>query len=451
MLVVNQHGDNRGDEAALAAMLDGLEQRLAPVRFTVVHQFAEAASQVPLPHDITWLPMRRPPLTMVRSLTALTLALVPLSRRWAHHWVSRWIADPVTRQILDAYASADLVVSAPGGPYIGDLYAGHEPVHWLYARLGRAFGKPTILYAPSAGPFRRRLQAPWRRWVFTGFDVVTVREDVSAGHIRSLMGRSSIGGSLVGDGFAVEVTADSALQQVVLPASRDDDDGLLIVVSAIDLTYPDAADPDARRANHDAAVVAAVKAVVERAQGSGAVKGPAVRVVLVPQLHGRRSDDPYLHRLAEAMRQRMGAGKGSGGRVAVDVLDGAVDATGQRALVASADLVIAGRYHPAVFAVGAGVPVVCIAYQHKATGVMAAAGASDLVMQVDDVTPEALTALALKVFDDRDAIAERLRSTAPALQARAARTSDLAAALVIGAGDTQAGGTQAGDADSDDA
>lgn len=440
VLVVNQHGDNRGDEAALAAMLDGLEQRLAPVRFTVVHQFAEAASQVSLPHDITWLPMRRPPLTMVRSLTALTLALVPLSRRWAHHWVSRWIADPVTRQILDTYASADLVVSAPGGPYIGDLYAGHEPVHWLYARLGRAFGKPTILYAPSAGPFRRRLQAPWRRWVFNGFDVVTVREDVSAVHIRSLMG----------DAFAVEVTADSALQQLVPAELRDDDDGLLIVVSAIDLAYPDAADPAARRANHDAAVVAAVAAVVERAQGPGTLKGRAVRVVLVPQLHGRRSDAAYLQRLAGAIRQRMGASMGSGSGVAVDVLDGAVDATGQRALVASADLVIAGRYHPAVFAVGAGVPVVCIAYQHKATGVMAAAGASELVMQVDDVTPEALTALALRVFDDREAIAERLRSTAPALQARAARTSDLAAALVTGAGDTQTVDTQTSDPDSGD-
>lgn len=440
VLVVNQHGDNRGDEAALAAMLDGLEQRLAPVRFTVVHQFAEAASQVPLPHDITWLPMRQPPLTMVRSLTALTLALVPLSRRWAPQWVSRWIADPVTRKILDAYASADLVVSAPGGPYIGDLYAGHEPVHWLYARLGRAFGKPTILYAPSAGPFRRRLQAPWRRWVFNGFDVVTVREDVSAGHIRSLMGGSLMGGSLKGDGFAVEVTADSALQQVVTPASRDDDDGLLIVVSAIDLAYPDAADPAARRANHDAAVVAAVKAVIERALGAGALNGRAVRVVLVPQLHGRRSDAAYLHRLAEAMRRQIDTA------VNVDVLDGAVDATGQRALVASADLVIAGRYHPAVFAVGAGVPVVCIAYQHKATGVMAAAGASDLVMQVDDVTPEALTALALKVFDDRDAIAERLRSAAPALQARAARTSDLAAALVTGAGDAGSSDSRVGDA-----
>jgi polysaccharide pyruvyl transferase WcaK-like protein len=142
---------------------------------------------------------------------------------------------------------------------------------------------------------------------------------------------------------------------------------------------------------------------------------------------------------------------GDDAREILDVALVDMDATGQRALVASADLVIAGRYHPAVFAVGAGVPVVCIAYQHKATGVMDAAGASVQVMQVDDVTPEALTALALTVFDDRDAIAERLRSTAPALQARAARTSDLAAALVIGAGDTQAGGTQAGDADSDDA
>jgi len=412
VLVVNQHGDNRGDEAALAAMLDGLEQRLAPVRFTVVHQFTQLASEVNLPHDITWLPMRRPPLTMVRSLVALVLALVRLP------W--RWVADPVTTAILDAYASADLVISAPGGPYIGDLYAGHEPVHWLYARLGRAFAKPSMLYAPSAGPFERRLQAPWRRWVFRGFDVVTVREQVSAGHVRSLMG----------EGFAVEVTADSALQQVVAPAARGaaDANEVLMVVSAIDLPYNHSSNPAARRANHDASVVAAVTAVVFRAAGAGS----AVRVVLVPQLHGPRSDAPYLQRLAAAMRSAVGDA------ARVDVLDGGVDASGQRALVASADLVLAGRYHPAVFALGAGVPVVCIAYQHKATGVMAAAGAADAVMQVDDVTPEALTALVVSVFDDRAAMAERLRAVAPSLQRLSARTSDLAAALVTG-GDSSGG------------
>jgi polysaccharide pyruvyl transferase WcaK-like protein len=93
---------------------------------------------------------------------------------------------------------------------------------------------------------------------------------------------------------------------------------------------------------------------------------------------------------------------------------------------------MAGRYHPAVFALGAGVPVVCVAYQHKATGVMAAAGAADAVMQVDDVTPEALVALATSVFDDRATMAERLRTVAPTLHQLSARTSDLAAGLVTG-------------------
>ena len=54
VLVVNQHGDNTGDEAALRAMLDGLADRLGPVRFTVLHQFREASSCIETTHDVTW-------------------------------------------------------------------------------------------------------------------------------------------------------------------------------------------------------------------------------------------------------------------------------------------------------------------------------------------------------------------------------------------------------------
>ena len=46
VVITNQHGDNRGDEAAMLAMLAGLEARLAPVRFTVIHQFADPALPV---------------------------------------------------------------------------------------------------------------------------------------------------------------------------------------------------------------------------------------------------------------------------------------------------------------------------------------------------------------------------------------------------------------------
>ena len=38
ILVVNQHGDNRGDEAALRALLASFSEKLPNLRFTIVHQ-----------------------------------------------------------------------------------------------------------------------------------------------------------------------------------------------------------------------------------------------------------------------------------------------------------------------------------------------------------------------------------------------------------------------------
>ena len=64
----------------------------------------------------------------------------------------------------------------------------------------------------------------------------------------------------------------------------------------------------------------------------------------------------------------------------------------QRGLVAAADLVLAGRYHPLVFAVSAHVPVVPIAYEHKATGVANAAGIGDVALTADGLTGPGLIA-----------------------------------------------------------
>src|SRR5262245_38002577 len=59
LLVTNQHGDNRGDEAALRAMLDGLTSRVPDARFTVVHQFADKEPEIELPSQVELIPMFR--------------------------------------------------------------------------------------------------------------------------------------------------------------------------------------------------------------------------------------------------------------------------------------------------------------------------------------------------------------------------------------------------------
>jgi polysaccharide pyruvyl transferase WcaK-like protein len=116
--------------------------------------------------------------------------------------------------------------------------------------------------------------------------------------------------------------------------------------------------------------------------------------------------------------------------VTVEVVDEALGSDEQRARFAAADLVLAGRYHPAVFAIAAEVPLVCIPYEHKASGVMAAAGVSDLALELDEVDEVVLTALLQRALEDEGEVRGRLAVGAARLRTLSSRTSDLAAACV---------------------
>lgn len=403
VLVVNQHGDNRGDEAALHGMLSGIcRANGGPVRFTIIHQFADDRSARELAasagFDVEWISLKLSPIEGLRLVLHLVTRISAVLGR-------------VGAVTIAAYRSADVVVSAPGGPYFGDIYIGHEPVHWLYVWMARVHRKPAVLYATSAGPFARRWANPFRRHTYRCFDAVIVREEISAAHIRALFGTRR-------RNVEVRVTVDSALQVSVPPAQRDR--ALRrVVVSAIDWKYEGDSSPDARRANYDAAVAAAIGELCA---------GAACEVVLVPQLHGTaHRDAPYLERLAGRVRDVVG------NDVTVSVFDESREMLAQRALFASADFVVAGRYHPAVFALSAGVPQVCIPYEHKATGVLQLAGLSDLVVPIADVTADRLVAVARHVRDQADDVRARSQRAAGELAALSSRTSQAVVDLIDGA------------------
>jgi colanic acid/amylovoran biosynthesis protein len=403
VLVVNQHGDNRGDEAALHGMLSGISRAHGgPVRFTVIHQFADDRSARELAtssgFDVEWISLKLSPIEGLRLVLYLATRI--------HAVLGR-----VGAATIAAYRSADVVVSAPGGPYFGDIYIGHEPVHWLYVWMARIHHKPAVLYATSAGPFAKAWANPFRRFTYRCFDAVIVREEISAAHIRALFGTRR-------RNVEVRVTVDAALQVSVPPSPRDS--ALRrVVVSAIDWKYEGDAAPETRRANYDAAVTAAVAELCT---------GAACEVVLVPQLHGSaHRDAPYLERLASLIRDAVG------NDVSVSVFDESRDMLAQRALFASADFVVAGRYHPAVFALSAGVPQVCIPYEHKATGVLQLAGLSDLVVPITEVTPQRLVDVARGVRERADDVRARSQAAAVRLADLSSQTSRTVVDLMDGA------------------
>ncbi len=397
VLVVNQHGDNRGDEAALLAMCSGIEAELGPTQFTVIHQFNNAAAGPMLRPDAQWITLKLPVGEAIRFVVYLALRIFRLR--------PQFLLGSLGQKTIHAYETADVVVSAPGGPYFGDLYIGHEAVHWLYVWIAKLHRVPAMLYATSAGPFHKKWANPFRRYTYRCFSRLFVREEISAGHIRGLFaGRRH--------GVNIEVSIDSALQVAIAPQERQHADAQLIVVSAINWPYPNDPSPQLRQKEYDTAVTEAVKIFAE---------SRPTHVVFVPQLYGSmHRDTPYLEALARLLPAN----------ISCEVLSDTKSSNEQRALFAAADWVIAGRYHPAVFAVSAAVPVLCIAYEHKATGVLQAAGVPDAVMSIDEVTVEVVQAKARELLATRADLSARLQVAQVALREVSSRTSGAVAELV---------------------
>lgn len=386
ILVVNQHGDNRGDEAAMRAMIAQLANGLPDAGFTIIHQFSDPRSCVELDARVEYIDMR---LSIVDALRLFVFAGLSLLRiPW------NGVLSQRTQEIVDRYRAARLVISAPGGPYFGDIYADHEVVHWFYVWLARLIRRPLFLYAPSVGPFENKLWRPMRRRGFRWFDAITLRDEVSAAYLRDLMGTD----------FEFEVTADSALQEATNAefTSKEDGEEFTLSVSVRD-PGPDIKD------DYDAAVLKAIETACE---------AQPTHVRFLPQLHGpRHSDEPYLEALASRIANAQSVTVESGDDL---------DSRDHRRIVAEADLVIAGRYHPAVFAVAGRTPALVIPYEHKAWGVARQAGIENWTIDLSEARGDRLATTMKDLMGRSDEVREILAERGPGLRDSSLRTTQIA-------------------------
>lgn len=403
LLIINQHGENRGDEAAMRAMIARFEEELGEVRFTVLYQFRDRSLRIPFGDNVTDLPIVLPPADY------LTAALFSLGN------VARLDLKPLMtgtmQQIIAAYESADMVISAPGGPYFGDIYISHEIVHWWYVWLAARYNKPLYLYAPSAGPFKNKLMNQVRRRLYRKFDTLVTREEISQGHLHGLLGADT----------QVHVTADSAIQQSFKAFPKSEyfagdraplGKKYLIAVSLNNYKYPEKKDPEPLRKRYNAAMIELLAHFHHRKD---------CHFLFIPQLYGKvHSDVSFL--------KEMGAQLPEG--ASWELVDPKLDSDHQRMLFSMCDLHLASRYHPAIFGYTGYTPGICIYYEHKAIGFMRQLGVERFAFDIRNPEPEKLKAAADELIDTREEIIEHLRTTVPKLQQRARRSTDLAVELL---------------------
>lgn len=384
ILIINQHGENRGDEAAMQGMLGAVARKYPGSQVTLLYQHRDRLHLPPVPSGVSCLPIVMP------ILDALFLVCAALFRAWIYRSFALTRGPKIAKAVWEAYAQCDLVVSAPGGPYFGDLYVNHEFVHVFLVWLGRLHNKRIFLFAPSCGPFKNRVMNPVRRRMFRWFSGICLRESLSAQYLKDLTG------------ITAEITADSAFLSPLQPVTEQRRRSK--VLTATVLKHRAWRRQPERQREYELSIVSALNHLALR---------HGLEIVFLPQLSGDvHSDHEYLTHIGGMLDTR----------VRWRVLARAADVAAQRKLIGEACLSVATRYHHQVFSIGAATPVVALCYEHKSVGLMREAGMSRLALPIQSVNAEKIVDACESALDAWAQVSRELAFSRVALRRRALRT-----------------------------
>ena len=394
VLVVHANWNNRGDEAAIRAMIDSIRELLPigqikmMIRSEMIEEFVYKDVEV----------LRYYPVSNLERVDSL-LSMILLGKK---SFTQRG------RKFIRAVDAADIVIHAPGGPTIGDMYG-----NWLtrYDHLYRVMfprlirRKKLFFYAPSMGPFRSRLMNVLRYILLSRVDTIVLREGVSAKYLSEQLGLDSV------------VTLDSAYQNTVpedyvnrypdaprvLDRLRSD---RVVGMTIADFEWH----PELKnRSDISQRVQQSMSGFTEYLIGRG------YSIMLIPQLFDELDDASMLEKFREVDPEK------------VFVLPPDIDSYGQQVFISKLHSMVGMRYHSCIFAAKGNVPFISISYEHKMGGFMKLVELEDMSIEVDDLSIEVLKSKFEELERRRAGIVAHLIGRNPELVSRSRRTSEILA------------------------
>ena len=378
LLIVNQHSQNHGDEAAGLALIRSLH-RAGFTDLTVLYNMHVTDPACFLRCDGV---KQVVPDGYVRGMSRLARLYLnypcPLTRLLPFGF-HRYRAD------YRALAAADWVINAPGGVNLG-IY--RDYVYLWRLEMARQLGKPLAIYSPSIGPLPPGDRFTERaRRVLAAAKFLSLRDAQSCRYAEELglPFRRSIDTAFL---ETPEPELPLELRQL-LPASY-----VVLVPNQLYLWHH----------RFGGELREAFDRFYERLIRRFVAEG--LSVVLLPQLfcQGSWNDEDYFRRLA-------------GELPGVVVVPTEYGSDLQQRVIAGAEFTAGARYHTIVFSINNLTPFFCLSYEHKMRSMLELLALDDAAVEVTAAlaAPEETVAAVYRSFGER----AQLRSRLPEARERA--------------------------------
>lgn len=359
ILIIHAHTSNRGDEAAVKSMVDELLLKYPRANITIsltgITPYPNLPSQVML---IDRFPKVRARLEQFEFFIAIFTK-------------GNFVFTKSGKEFLNAVENADLVIHAPGGPSIGDIYYKVEILYLLCLDFIRKKGKRYMFYAPSMGPFKITKRNNLRKKILLGAQKIIVRDPISLQYIKELI-----------PDINVIQTLDSALQHDIdIVTNKNkylqyhglrnfvESHNMCIGITITDLQW--------HPLYKNKAIVKNIPIIFNEFIESKIKEGYGI--IFIPQLYGAGNDTIVMKTYMKEKHTFM-----------VDAFLDEYDAYFQQYLISILHAVVGMRYHSNIFSAKMGTPFISISYEQKMKGFMQSINMEDYCIELDDISLQLL-------------------------------------------------------------
>jgi len=313
-------------------------------------------------------------------------------------------------KLIKEIKSADLILSCGGG-YLYSYNTHFPELGFLqnvaHIALAIFFGKTIILMPQSFGPFQNSISRLVVKLILTSRFVkrVFVREQISMDILRSLCaGGISSKLTICADmAFLFNIEGNNVTNAILTQIENAKKIGPVAVFTLRYWDFPEEGDileKTSRKNAYMDSLLEAVRAVVDKYKGT---------VVLVPHVVGpEKAEDDRL--VTEEFYKRVIEYLHVEGRI---ILIKSLDILIPKDIVeiySLADVVVATRFHSAIFALLSSVPVIAIGYQHKCMGILKMLSLEKYFLDINSINPSSLFPLLDTIILKDDRLREDIKA-----------------------------------------
>jgi colanic acid/amylovoran biosynthesis protein len=313
------------------------------------------------------------------------------------------------KSMLSYMKRCDLVIGNGGGYFWSNRALLPGPMlfqNYLHVRLASLLGKPIVFFPQSFGPFRDRVAPKILRAVLGKSNVIKVwaRETKSLKFLETILGAEEV--------KALGICPDMAFFLSGGKNYRENGMGLDLARPRIAITvrewdFPEM--PEQKRAEKKRSYLSACRDVCRKAfmeWGSS--------IIIFAQARGPgvfENDIPISHSLLCDLRQHIPER-----HLAFMEFDSAVSPFKIIGLLSQVDLIIATRFHSAVFALLSGIPAVSIGYQPKSRGVMQLLDLEEYCIDIAEMDSNAIFRMVESILENRQYLSRKIQKNVDRLR-----------------------------------